>query len=143
MRRIVLDTNVLVSGIVGATHPGSVPGSIIRAWRQEQFAVVLSEHILSEASRALNKDYFRRRLSQRQIGQAIEALRRTATIAPITRDVRGVATHPEDDLVLATALSSNTAVLVSGDVQIQRLGSYEEIRILSPRQFLEELTAGS
>jgi predicted nucleic acid-binding protein len=50
-----------------------------------------------------------------------------------------VATHPEDDLVLATAVSAHADYLVTGDRKLQRLGSYQGVRILSPREFLAVL----
>lgn len=46
--RIVLDTNVLVSGLA---YPGSIPGRIVAAWRQGGFELVLSRHILDEMVR--------------------------------------------------------------------------------------------
>jgi predicted nucleic acid-binding protein len=38
--RVVLDTNVLVSGLA---YPGSVPGRIVTAWRQGGLEGVVSE----------------------------------------------------------------------------------------------------
>jgi hypothetical protein len=58
-----------------------------------------------------------------------------ATISPVTAIVRGAATHPEDDLVLATAVSARADCLVTGDRQLQRLGSYQGVSILSPALF--------
>jgi len=60
----------------------------------------------------------------------------------LTQDVHGVATHPEDDLILATAVSGQTDYLVTGDAHLQRLGTYQGIVIVSPRQFLEVLEFG-
>lgn len=48
--RVVLDTNVLVSGLA---YPGSVPGRIVGAWRQGGLDVVLSRYILDEMARVL------------------------------------------------------------------------------------------
>ena len=56
-------------------------------------------------------------------------------------EVRGVATHPEDDLVLATAVSGQVDYLVTGDRQILRLGMYEGVTIISPAAFLDILHA--
>lgn len=66
-------------------------------------------------------------------------LRRTAVQTPITVEVRGVATHPEDDLILATALSAGAQYLATGDLKVQRLGTYQGVRLLSPRALVEEL----
>ena len=41
--RVVLDTNILVSGLM---LPESVPGKIVAAWRGAQFELVLSEPML-------------------------------------------------------------------------------------------------
>jgi hypothetical protein len=54
--RVVLDTNVLLSGIA---YPASVPGKILAAWRQRSIEVFLSTYILEELRRVLP------RLSQR------------------------------------------------------------------------------
>jgi predicted nucleic acid-binding protein len=48
--RVVLDTNVLVSGLA---YPASVPGRIVAVWRQGGLAVVLSRYILEELTRVL------------------------------------------------------------------------------------------
>lgn len=48
--RVVLDINVLVSGLA---YPGSVPGRIVSAWRQGGLDVVLSHYILDEMVRVL------------------------------------------------------------------------------------------
>ena len=45
----------------------------------------------------------------------------------------------EDDLVLAAALSAGANYLVTGDTRLQRLRTYEGIRIVSPREFVEVL----
>ena len=48
--RVVLDTNVLVSGLA---YPGSIPGRIVGVWRQGGLDVVLSRFILDEVSHVL------------------------------------------------------------------------------------------
>ena len=58
---------------------------------------------------------------------------------PITVTVNGVATHPEDDLILATALSGQVDYLVTLDQQLLRLGSYGGVAMVSPAAFLSIL----
>jgi predicted nucleic acid-binding protein len=70
---------------------------------------------------------------------ALNLLRRRAEITPITVTVEGVASHPEDDMVLATAVSAEAEYLVSGDKELQDLRAYGQIKILSPREFLSFL----
>ena len=59
----------------------------------------------------------------------------------LTITVHGIATHPEDDLILSTAVSAQADYLVTGDRDLQALGSFRGVTIVSPRQFLAILQA--
>jgi predicted nucleic acid-binding protein len=62
-----------------------------------------------------------------------------ALIIAITARVMGIATHPEDDIIFATAVSARAQYLVTGDRKRQRLSAYKDIEILSPSAFLDML----
>jgi putative PIN family toxin of toxin-antitoxin system len=132
----VFDTNVLASGIVGVPQRDSTPGELLRRWRQNGFQIVVSEPILAELADALTDPYFTRRLTPAEIEDGLVRLRDEAYLQPITIEVRDIAAHAEDDLVIATALSAGAPFLVTGDKALLRRGSYQGTRILSPRQFL-------
>jgi uncharacterized protein len=135
----VLDTNVLVSGILGVPRATSTPGELLRRWHAGEYVLVISEHILSELARTLADPYFATRLHASEVEAALTGLRARAVLQPITARVRGVATQPKDDLVLATAVSAGAAYLVTGDRPLQSIGQYEGVAILSPRRFLDVL----
>lgn len=135
---VVVDTNVLVSALLTA---GSIPDRIVRLWQQDpiRFSLVLSESIVSEVEATLNRSYFSSRLSPSiRIGY-LTLLRSRAIIVPLTVPVHDIATHPEDDLILATAVSGHVDYLVTGDKKLQQLQTYGGVTILSPRAFLEIL----
>jgi putative PIN family toxin of toxin-antitoxin system len=92
---------------------------------------------LEELERTFQKPYFRRYLTAKQSARFLLLLRKRATVSPITVVVHGIATHPEDDRILATAISAKADYLVTGDTKLQRLGTYKAVTILSPRRFLE------
>jgi uncharacterized protein len=141
MIRAVLDANVLASGFAGSRLPASTPGALLRRWRAGAFELIVSAQLRTEVRDTLRDPYFRRRLSPAQISRAAALLRYQATETPITCTVRGVATHPEDDRVLAAAVSAQVDYLVTGDRKLQRLGSYGGVRIVSPQAFLTLLAA--
>lgn len=141
MIRVVLDTNVLASGLVGRGQ--SPPAQILDAWRIGSFSLVVSEHLLTELARTLNDPYFRRRLTSEHIAASINLLNRRAIVASTKVRVEGVATHQEDDLTLATAISAGARYLVTGDKKIQDLRHYRGVRIVSPREFLDILALGA
>jgi uncharacterized protein len=134
----VLDANVLASGFVRA-NPDSATVQTLDAWRAGRYLLILSEHLLDEVDRTLESPYFARRLSWERRANDMGLLRTRSAVIEITVSVTGVATHPEDDLVLATAVSAGADYLVTGDRKLQRLGSYEGVTIVSPRQFLDLL----
>lgn len=135
----VIDTNVLVSGFANYLRPTNTTRMLITAWQQQQFALIVSEHILAELSRTLQKPYFRRLLSEEDSAAAILLVRKHAVVAPITTAVTGIASHPEDDAILATAVSAQANYVVTGDTMLLRLGTYQGITIISPRAFLDLL----
>lgn len=111
----VLDTNVLASGFVGEDKPESSPGELIRRWRTGSFILVVSEHILTELASTFTDPYFTHRLSAPAIAYALDSLRIDAVVEPVTVTVAGDASHAQDDVVLATALSARADYLVTGD----------------------------
>jgi predicted nucleic acid-binding protein len=58
-------------------------------------------------------------------------------VTELTAQVRGVATPPEDDAVLATALSGQAVILCTRDKQLLRLHSYRSVAILSPGELVD------
>jgi uncharacterized protein len=137
MRRVVLDTNILASGAISAT--GTLR-AIVDAWRSGKFKVIVSSPILDELHRTFQKPYFQRSLTDTQSSRFLKLLRKRATVSPITASVHGIATHPEDNIILATAASAKADYLVTGDIKLQHVGIYKGVAILSPHRFLETLT---
>jgi uncharacterized protein len=134
--KAVLDANVLVSGF---GSPFGTCAKLLRLWESDRFQLVVSEAILAEVVRAWNSQYWTARFTLDEVQRAMEFLRDEAEVAAISVDVHGVASHPEDDLILATAVSANADYLVTGDKQLLAIGYYEGTTILSPREFLSIL----
>ncbi len=138
MTSAVLDTNILASGTVSAINP---PGQILNAWRDGKFLLITSEHIITELEHVFQKPYFQKYLANDQIQAFTDLLRNEALVIPITVKVHGVATHPEDDLTISTALSAHADYLVTGDQHLlHKVGKdYKDIKILTPKEFLPKL----
>ncbi|MGE3267872.1 MAG: putative toxin-antitoxin system toxin component, PIN family [Chloroflexota bacterium] len=141
MIRATIDTSALVPAIRRAGQAQTALGPILRAWRDQRYEMVLSEHILGEVQRTLSSPYFSRFLSPEDQTEAVRTLRMDATIIPITFAVTGIATHPEDDLILATALSGQVDYLVTLDRQLLSVGAYGGVTMVSPQMFLTILAA--
>jgi|SRR5258708_7121931 putative PIN family toxin of toxin-antitoxin system len=129
--RVVLDTNVLVSGLA---YPGSVPGRIVSVWRQGGLDVVLSRYVLDEMSRVLPR-LARIRLSVGEIRNLVDSFMFLADIVePDGRQdesLRDLA----DQQVLGTLLASKADYLITGDKDLLALA--EKYPIVTPAMFWE------
>ena len=96
--------------------------------------------ILTELSRTLSQPYFSARLTAVQIEATINLFRSEATIVPSIVTVSGVATHPEDNLILSTVLSGRAHYLVTRDEKLQKkVQEYKGVSIISLLVFLQRL----
>jgi len=136
MIRVTIDTTTLVSGFL---RPEPPPGRLLVAWRQRLFTLVTAAPLLDEVGRTFRNPYFARRLSPAEAQDNLALLRSEAVIVATTVMIAGVATHPEDDVMLATALSGEAQFVVTSDHGLLRLGSYRELVIVSAAQFLAML----
>lgn len=140
----VLDANVIASGILGYRDPDSIPGILLRLWRKGIFILAISRHIRDEVKNTLRKPYFITRLSSQEISRIQALLQFQAKQVLITENVRNSATHLEDDLVLATAVSAKADYLVTGDKPLlSKIGNYKGVKLIRPEDFLEVLNKQS
>ena len=139
MIRVVADTNVLASGLAGYDALESPPALILDAWRNGRVQLVVSAPILAELRRTLAKPYFAQRFTTMEIERALHLMRHRSTFIHVLADVQGIATTPEDDLILATAVAGEASHLVTGDRQLRILGEYQGVTIVGPREFLDWL----
>src|SRR5437879_645466 len=61
-----------------------------------------------------------------------------ATLVKTRRPARVIEEDPADNRVLECALRAKAIFIVSGDKHVLKLGEFKGIRILSPREFLNE-----
>ena len=139
MIRAVLDVNVLASGFPSEF---GIPAELIDRWTDLAYEMVVSEHILEGLIRTWRKPYYQGRFSQERVDESLALLRAEAVFVVPVGTVRGVAEDEEDDLVLATAIAGDAEFLVTGDRYLQAIGTYRDVDILAPRQFLEVLDGG-
>jgi putative PIN family toxin of toxin-antitoxin system len=134
--RIVLDTNVLLSGLM---LPTSVPGQIINAWRLAQFDLVLSEPMLNEIARVLTYPKIRKRLywDDEAIQRFILLLRFKAEIVDISLTKINVPADPADNPILATLIAAHAEYLITGDQDLLVLR--QNYPILTPAEFAKKL----
>jgi putative PIN family toxin of toxin-antitoxin system len=140
MTRAVLDVNVFASAIIA---PNGTTAEVLDAWRIGRFVLAVSTVILDELARVLRYPKLARRhlWSDQQIEAFMEDLSRLAILTPGRLRLAVVHDDPSDDRYLECALEAGARYVVSGDRHLIKLGQYESITIVTPRQFLNVLPA--
>ena len=132
--RVVLDTNVLLSGLA---YPGSVPGRIVAAWRHGSVDVVLSTFILEELRRVLPRLTARHGLSSREIDDLVDILSIQAELVEPEPVAEEALRDDNDQPVLGTLLAGMRAgsldYLITGDKDLLALANVYPI--LTPAEF--------
>jgi len=134
--KIVLDTNVLVSGILSPNGP---PAAVLRALLTERVTLCFDERIVSEYRDVLTRTKFSfdRDLIEELIG-FLEAAGSPTLAAPLAVTLP----DPWDQMFIEVAVSSNADFLVTGNLKHFPETARAGVRVVSPREFLDALLAG-
>lgn len=140
--RVVVDTNVLISGLISAIGP---PAKIVDLWIEGVVQVAVSPPIISEYFGVFLRPRFegigsasaRQETLERLIG-----LPNTVAVVPETR-VAWVGEDPSDDRFLECAKAARADLIVSGDEHLLALSAFEGISIVNPRRFMEMMNTDS
>ncbi len=135
--RVILDTNVLLSGIFF----GGVPGRLLTAWQDDRLALVLSPAILAEYHEAGAELAARYTALAAPLDSIITLLAQTATIVDAPERAERVSADPDDDKFLACALAARTPLIVSGDKHLLRVSGWRGITVVTPRQCVDRYLA--
>ncbi len=129
--RVVLDTNIFISSFFGGK-----PKQIIDLWKNGKILFCLSDSILDEYIRVLQ------RLSLQNEPEMEELLGLFAKGIHIlftkkTPDLNLVAEDPDDNKFIECAIALEARYIVSGDKALLSYGDYMSVRILTAHDYLE------
>lgn len=132
--RLVIDTNVLVSGFLSSTSP---PVRVLNAIRDRLVTPVVSTPVLSEYHAVLHRPVLR--LNPDRVDEVLSALAAEALhVEPFPLDPEGFP-DPSDVPFYATALAC-LCPLVTGNLKHFPNGG--PVLVLSPREAVERLHLG-
>jgi len=136
--RAVLDTNVLVSGLVAGQ---GTPRQILDAWLEGHFTLVTSLYLVEELAHVLSYPRIAKRLlmSDEEVETLLAALLSQAVIVPGHLCLPGATRDPKDDAVVACAKEGQADCIVSGDQDLLALEEYEGIQVVTPRQLVQNI----
>lgn len=135
--KVVLDTNVIISGLLWK----GVPAKILDFGKIGAFQICLTPKLLQEIEKVLsyNRLSIPLMMAGRQPEEIIESLEQTGIILSDYRRIYVVKEDPTDNIILGVASSHGADYIVSSDKHLLKLKTFQNIPILSPRQFLKVL----
>jgi putative PIN family toxin of toxin-antitoxin system len=129
----VIDTNVLVSALVGHGKPRQLVLRLL-----QDHTVVSSKDMLAELADVLARDKFAE-IRNSQINSVLTILARKSVLVDVKQPLNVVAEDPDDNMVLTTAHEGKARYVVSGDEHLLRMKNFRGIEIVTVKRMLELL----
>ena len=129
--KIVLDTNVFISGIFFS----GPPFQILRAWKNKRLQIILSQDILIEyqcVAESLTLKY-----PSIDILPIIELVTVHGQFVDTQNVDITVCEDPDDNKFIECAIASDTKIIVSGDKHLLKIKGFKGIKVHKPREFVE------
>lgn len=137
--RVVVDTNVLISGLFGIKDSPS--SKILKAIRTQKIIMVTSPVILEEVNDVVNRERVVKltKMNPAERMDFMGKLIERSDVTPGRKLQEIISRDAKDDKFLSCAVEARADYIVTGDEDLLDLRHYEGIKIVTPREFLEIL----
>lgn len=138
MKRVVLDTNTLISGLLWDGNESMV----IEKVEKKEIKLFISYQMLEELEGVLKREKFSKRLEGKEytVEKAVAKIALIATLVEPNIDIDIIKEDPDDNRVLECAVSARATVIVSGDSHLLNLNDYAGIQIISTIDFIKQIS---
>jgi len=134
IRRVVLDTNVLISSLL---FRGDV-SKLVDLWKKSAFIPVISKETFEELEAVLHYPKFG--LSKEERGEMVEEeILPFFEVVEVKQEVKGICRDPADDKFISCAVSAGADFIVTGDKDLMDVKKCRSVKVLSASDFLEML----
>ena len=131
--RVVVDTNVLISGV----YFGGLPSRVLEAWRDGKYELVVSTEILEEFRRVGER--LAKQFTEVSLAPFLALLVMNAEIVEAPELADQVSRDPDDDNFIACALAGDCRFIISGDKDLREISGHQGVKVVTPREFLESV----
>jgi len=132
---VVFDNNVVISAAMFWT---SIPAQALLKARKNNYKILSSRFTLAELRTTIFNPKFDKYVSlSKRIGFC-ESYESVSHIIPISASILACR-DPKDNMFLELAVSGNATCIITGDNDLLALNPYHEIKIISPKEFVEKL----
>lgn len=132
MIKVVVDTNVFVSSFFGGN-----PRTIIDLWKTGEIHLCLSKEIVDEYIEVLQRLGLQ---NEKELEELLELFARGFHLAftAQTPTLHVIDKDPDDNKFIECAVALKAAAIISGDKAVLEIKNYMGIKILTPKNFLDQ-----
>jgi putative PIN family toxin of toxin-antitoxin system len=133
--RVVIDPNLLVSYLL--THRGPIAQILDVHLAHEDFTLLVCPQLLEELDRVLQYTKFQRYFNDETHLRFVALIAALGELVDIPDELPRVVRDPNDDYLIACALTGEADFIISGDKDVLDLKMVESIQIISARYFVD------
>lgn len=135
MKKVVLDTNTLISGLLWDGNEARV----IEKAENKEIKLFISPELIEELEGVLKREKFCKRLEGKEytVDKAVSKIALIATLIKPTHKINVIKEDSEDNRVLECAVSAKVDVIISGDSHLLDLKDYSGIDIITASEFIK------
>jgi putative PIN family toxin of toxin-antitoxin system len=130
-KRIVLDTNILISAFV---YPGGAITEIMDEAISGLHDVFISYGVIEELSRVLMLKFEKNKAYTDGLAEFLASV---FNVVPVTLNLSGICRDPMDDKILAAAVEHKADYIITGDKDILELKKYKGIIMVTASDFIK------
>lgn len=134
--RVVLDTNVLISGLLSTTSPPAL--AVEKAVTTAQ--ILATTETLRELLETLSLEKFDRYVRRERRDALLQRIAAIVEIVDVLQPIRA-SRDPKDDKFLEAAVDGRATVIITGDRDLLELHPFRGVAILTPAEYLTRKTS--
>lgn len=134
MVRVVIDTNVFVSGLMKSDTP---PSNVVDLFIEDKINLIISEEVFSEYIEVLLRPELK--VKKDNIIRLISILILKAEIIKVKTKLDIIERDPSDNKFLECALDGKVNYIIIGDKHLLELEEYKNIKIVNPKDFINKV----
>jgi len=128
--RLVLDTNIFISAFYWGGNSQKIIDRIIKGTDE----LYISDKIINEISEVMNRPKFK--TEKTTINGYIKTIEKSGKKVFVEGNIKGICRDKDDDDKLECAIICNADFLITGDDDLLILKNYENIKIITPKIFM-------
>lgn len=130
-KKIILDTNILISALGWEGNPKSIFNKVIDG----EFELILSYKQLNEMLRVLNYPKFK--FTDEQKDRFLLVLLEISTLVETKHKVDIIKEDPDDNLILEPSNEMEIDYIISGNDHLLKLKEFKNTKIVTAKEFLD------